>query len=496
MRIIFKITCKLCGKTLKVKQTQTSKSKYIKFSKQQNQAWKQFDKSFKMWARAGKPRNESSLLFKQFKLARSNFQRVRRYEDNLKNIKHNKLLMNYHKEDNTKLYSLVRAARGKGASGPLTTKLITPNRTYQGKDILEGFVDDAEMLGKIEENSEMYDNKFYNLCKLDNVYIFDFNGEDPVKIPDMTLADLNRILHKEMKSGKAADVYMLTVEHIRYAGDKAKECILNLLNQIIRNIYFLTCTQIKKGLGSAIYKRKGKPVTKPESYRRITVTPQLGNILDRFIDPVAEKIFMNVQSPEQLGFTKNISYLLGAVIRGECQRWAIDRKVTCFGVTFDGKAAFPSVNREIQVRELFSVGETGDYLEYSKNTYTNTTAHMKLEGHLSREFREEKGNRQGHKRAAGNFKAYINPCLISTNQSNLGFNIGPFCVTSVCIADDTYVLSDNSRKLQGAINILAHYGRRYRLVFGADKTKVTVTGSLNDMIYYQQIPFWRISECH
>ena len=191
-------------------------------------------------------------------------------------------------------------------------------------------------------------------------------------------------------------------------------------------------------LGSAIYKRKGNPVTKPESYRRITVTPQLGNILDRFIDPVAEKIFMKVQSPEQLGFTKNISYLLGAVIRGECQRWAIDRKVTCFGVTFDGKAAFPSVNRDIQVRELFSVGKTGDYLEYSKNTYTNTTAHMKLEGHLSREFREEKGNRQGHKRAAGNFKAYINPCLISTNQPSLGFNIGPFCVTSVCIAYDTY----------------------------------------------------------
>ena len=103
-------------KTFKVKQTQTSKSKSIKFSKQQNQAWTQFDKSFKMWARAGKPRNESSQLFKQFKLARSNYQRVRRYEDNLKNIKHNNLLMTYHKEDKTKLYSVVRAARGKGAS--------------------------------------------------------------------------------------------------------------------------------------------------------------------------------------------------------------------------------------------------------------------------------------------------------------------------------------------------------------------------------------------
>ena len=479
--------------TLKVKTTRTRKSRSLKFSKRQNKAWKEFDKSFKAWSKAGKPRSETNHLYKHFKVARSNFQRVRRYEDNLKSIKHNNQLMTYEKEDKTQLYRLVKAAQGKKAAGPLTTKLITPSRTYQGSDILEGFVDDAERLGKIEENSDNYDNKFYNLCKMDNVYIFDFNGEDPVKIPDMTLVDLDRILHKEMKSGKAADVYKLKVEHIRFAGDGAKKCILNLLNQIIRNIYFLTCTQIKKGLGSSVYKGKGKPLTKPDSYRRITVTPQLGNILDRFIDPVAEEIFSKVQSPEQLGFTKNISYLLGAVVRGECQRWAIDRKTTCFGVTFDGKAAFPSVDREIQVRELFSIGESGDYLEYSKNTYTNTTAHMRQSKLLSREFREEKGNRQGHKRAAGNFKTYINPCLTSSNSSQLGFNIGPICITSVCIADDTYVLSDDPRKLQAAIDIISHYGRRYCLTFGADKTKITVTGSVHDMNYYRDIPFWTLN---
>ena len=212
-----------------------------------------------------------------------------------------------------------------------------------------------------------------------------------------------------MKLGKAADIYKLTVEHLRFAGSVAKLCILNLLNEIIRNIYFLTCPQVKIGLGSAIYKGKGKPLSNPNSFRRITVTPQIGNILDRFIDPVAEATFLKVQSSDQLGFTKNIFYLMGAVERGECQRWAVDTKTTCFGVSFDGKAAFPSVDREIQVRELFSVGEAGDYLEYSKNIYKNTSAHMKQSGLLSREFKEEKGARQGHKRAAGHFKAYINP---------------------------------------------------------------------------------------
>ena len=73
-----------------------------------------------------------------------------------------------------------------------------------------------------------------------------------------------------------------------------------------------------------------------------------------------------------------MSYLLGAVLRGECQRWALDNKTTCFGVSFDGQAAFPSVDREIQVWELYSVGERGDYLEYSSNTYQNTSSQVKI----------------------------------------------------------------------------------------------------------------------
>ena len=176
-----------------------------------------------------------------------------------------------------------------------------------------------------------------------------------------------------------------------------------------------------------------------------------------------------------------------AVLRGECQRWALDKKSTCFGVSFDSQAAFPSVDRDIQIRELYTVGETGDLLQHSKNTYVNTSSQIKAQGKLSREFQEHKGSRQGHKRAAGHFKSYINPCLNAANSSNLGFFIGPYCISVLCVADDTYILSDNPRKLQELINIVGHYGKRYRLVFGADKTKVTVTGPKVDMDYYKQI---------
>ena len=191
----------------------------------------------------------------------------------------------------------------------------------------------------------MFDQKFYKLCKLDNFYIFEFEGQDPVRIPPMNLLQLNHILSKRMKAGKSCDIYQLTVEHLRHSGPQAKVHLLQLLNKILDDIYYLTCSQAKLGLATAVYKAKNKPMTKSSSYRRITVSPIIGSIIDYYIDPVAESVFRQVQSPNQLGFTAGLSYLLASVQRGECQRWAVDNKLTCFGVSLDGEAAFPSVER-------------------------------------------------------------------------------------------------------------------------------------------------------
>ena len=74
----------------------------------------------------------------------------------------------------------------------------------------------------------------------------------------------------------------------------------------------------------------------------------------------------------------------------------------------------------------------------------------------------------------------------------MGFNIGPICVTAVCVSDDSYVLSDSPRRLLAAIDIVGHYGRRYRVIFNGGKTKATVTGSKIDMQYYKDIKMWTL----
>ena len=456
-----------------------------------HQAWLKLRKHFNIWKKEGKPRDRESESLKHYKVSRGLFQRAYRYDRELRSIRDNNKIMCADKSNKKEFFKIIKNIRSCKAS-PYPSTLNTPagSGTYHGIDTLEGFTADAELLGSKEARAEVYDKEFYKLCVLDNCYIFDMKDADALKIPEMELSDLERILNKEMKLNKACDIYHLTVEHLRYAGHQAQLVLLRLLNEIISNIYYLTCPQIKIGLSTCAYKGKRKPKNEANSYRRITVTPQIGSIIDRFIDPTAENTFLKVQSPNQLGFTKGLSYLMAAVERGECQRYALDTNQICFGVSFDGKAAFPSVDRDIQVRELYACGENGDLLQYSRNTYQNTVSHIKQDGKLGRQFREFKGARQGHKRASGHFKSYINPCLTTANSSNLGFWIGPICVSCVCVADDTYILSGTPRNLQALIDIVGHYSKRYQVVFGADKTKVTITGSKKDMDYYKDINIW------
>ena len=67
--------------------------------------------------------------------------------------------------------------------------------------------------------------------------IFEFKGEEEIKIPEMSKEAFRKIVYSEMKLGKACDVYHLTVEHIRECGEIAQECIRRLINMIINNIY-------------------------------------------------------------------------------------------------------------------------------------------------------------------------------------------------------------------------------------------------------------------
>ena len=104
---------------------------------------------------------------------------------------------------------------------------------------------------------------------------------------------------------------------------------------------------------------------------------------------------------------------MGAVLRGECQGWALDTKQTCFGVSFDGKAAFPSVDRDIQ-------------------------------------------------------GSWVSPLVHSVCLLSVLLMIHMFC----------QMILENCKLSSTSLSTMA---RGIRLIFGAHKTKVTITGSKVDM---------------
>ena len=103
----------------------------------------------------------------------------------------------------------------------------------------------------------------------DNMIIFDITTKNELKIPHMNLTELKKILFQKLKLNKACDVYKLTVEHLRNAGDDTLLIILELLNCIIDNINVVSSHQLNTSLASVVHKGKNKSKFHHKSYRLV-----------------------------------------------------------------------------------------------------------------------------------------------------------------------------------------------------------------------------------
>ena len=91
----------------------------------------------------------------------------------------------------------------------------------------------------------------------------------------------------------------------------------------------------------------------------------LGRLIDEHIRPTFIVTTKPIQNPSQYGFTENVTYLMGALQRHECEKYCLD-------CSLDGDSVFEVVNREIQTRELYMAGVKGDYWQASHHSYQDS----------------------------------------------------------------------------------------------------------------------------
>ena len=115
---------------------------------------------------------------------------------------------------------------------------------------------------------------------------------------------MKKIIFQKLKLNKACDIYELTVEHLRHAGEDSMSLLCIFINRIIDNLRYLSAPEFKIAIASIIFKGKNKPKNSHKSYRLVRVSPLLGRIIDEHIRPLAVAITKPLQSINQYGFQR------------------------------------------------------------------------------------------------------------------------------------------------------------------------------------------------
>ena len=207
--------------------------------------------------------------------------------------------MQAHKYDIGTVCKKLKRIRNENAANVGISSIQTLNGLYTNNNVLEGFRKNTELL--CNDDIESNDHEFYNNCVEDNMHIFEIANTETYIIPHMTLTNLKDIIFKKLKLNKACDIYKLSVEHLRHAGDQILEFLLKILNSIIENLNHLSQSQLNTAIASVIYKGKEKPKHEHKSYRQVRVKSLIGRCLDEFIRPNLITLTKPIQNSSQYG---------------------------------------------------------------------------------------------------------------------------------------------------------------------------------------------------
>ena len=307
-------------------------------------------------------------------------------------------------------------------------------------------------------------------------------------IPEMTPSNVSDII-ATMKNNKAADIRGIAAEHLKLAHPDAHKVIAILLNRILEEGRLPA--QLKHGLITPVYKQK-KSAKNPDNYRRITVVPMLGKLIEKIIIKPTKPILAKRLSKLQRGFCDNSSSINTALLLSEAISEAQDTNVPLFVAYLDATKAFDVVWHKSMLCTIHSLGITGDLWKVYNDMYKQLTSQVKCNGVLSPVLEETQGVRQGGIPSTELFKARGDGLLQTLSRSRLGFEVGTIDVSAPTCADDISLIGRDPVALQAMLNLAIHDAHRERYEFSATKSKVMVINSKTKSPLWESLSLWEI----
>ena len=161
--------------------------------------------------------------------------------------------------------------------------------------------------------------------------------------PQISESELRKYINS-LKTGRAADVFDMTVEHIKYASPQLTAILTSLVNNIFKDKKMPP--QFKIGSIAPILK-KNKPKKDTDSHRRITIAPAVGKIVEKEMMTRTKPQSKLEQDPRQYGFTKGRSPPICALMVSEAIAECKDLDQPLYVTFMDSSKAFDMVDHSI-----------------------------------------------------------------------------------------------------------------------------------------------------
>jgi hypothetical protein len=262
------------------------------------------------------------------------------------------------------------------------------------------------------------------------------NSKSTVKFP--TAEEVRKML-VTMKNRKAPNELSLMTEHLKNGGPIVCYILEKLFNKIYEEGHIPDV--FKCGIIAPVYKKHGKLIDDPNSYRRITVCSVIGKIFEKLVQA---KIIDKLDSKHcklQRGFTKGVPPTNADILLTEAIAEALDDNFPLYFVFIDTSKVFDGVWHASLQRRIHEASIQGQDWKIIDEWYKDLTSRVKWDGNFSRIFNEEQGDCQGGILSPLLYKVFINPLIKTLEDEHIGMRIGSVHIGSAACADDILLIS-------------------------------------------------------
>ena len=272
---------------------------------------------------------------------------------------------------------------------------------------------------------------------IDNILTTSLSEYDDILDTDIEGEEVE-VAIRHLKRNRAGGPDALSPEHLKYIGPIFRNWLCQIYNHICHLERIPQC--FKRGIVIPAYKGKGRDPLLKKSYRGITLTSVLANVLELVLMERISPLLADAGVPQisQTAYKKGVSCQDSIFSSQEANAKFISEGDNVYSCFYDLASAFDTVEFSVLLEELFRVGVKGKCWRLIRQWYQ-----VKLGNQLSKPFYIRRGICQGSVLSPTLFNLVMDPLLTTLKSRGLGLSINGLFLGAFAHADDIRTSATN-----------------------------------------------------